>query len=95
MHVFINVCVCIFLVTEQVKNHLSSYIHVCNYLRSLPRRKLCEVLYITDELVLNDEIPNKVAVLVRDLISYRNRVHITECNGTCKKQTQKRGFCTL
>ena len=40
-------------------------------------------------LLMNDEIPSLVAMLVRD---YRNRAHVTGCNGSCKKQTQKRGF---
>ena len=62
------------------------------YLQGLPRRKLHEVPYVTDELMLNDEIPSRVAMLVRDLISYRNRAHVTGYNGSCKKQTQKRGF---
>ena len=57
----------------------------------MPRRKLHEALYGTDGLTLNDEIPSRVAMLVRDLISYRNRVHVTEYM-SCKKQTQKRGF---
>ena len=48
--------------------------------------------YVMDELMLNDEIPSRVAMLVRDLISYRNRVHVTEYNGSCKKQTQKEVF---
>ena len=31
-------------------------------------------------------------MLVKDLISYRNRAHVTGYNGLCKKETQKRGF---
>ena len=29
------------------------------------------------------------------LVSYGNRVHVTEYNGSCKKQTQKRGFLNI
>ena len=63
-----------------------------SYLQGLPRRKLHDVLYVADELVLNDEIPSRVAMLVRDLISYRNRVHVAEYSGSCKKQLRKEVF---
>ena len=45
------------------------------YIQCLPRRKLLSVLCATEEVLLTDGIPSRVAMLVRDLVAYRNQVH--------------------
>ena len=52
---------------------------------SLPRRKLKEVLLINKELVLDDRIPSHIAMLVRDLVSYTNRVSSNSNNDSMGK----------
>ena len=46
------------------------------YILALPRRKMSMVLYITEEILLNDGISSRIALLVKDLIAYKNRVHV-------------------
>ena len=39
------------------------------YILALPRRKMSMVLYITEEILLNDGISSRIALLVKDLIA--------------------------
>ena len=50
------------------------------YIQCLPRRKLLSVLCATEEVLLTDSIPSRVAMLVRDLLAYRNQVHMAKHN---------------
>ena len=49
---------------------------ICTYIQRLPRRKLFIVVCATEELLLSDRIPCRIALLVRDLVAYRNRVKV-------------------
>ena len=65
------------------------------YIHGLPRRKLLSVLCTTEEILLSDGIPSRVAVLVRDLVAYRNRVHKDNHNEMDSGKVKKRGFLNI
>ena len=66
-------------------NSVKFSITLCTFIMSLPRKKLKEVLLINEELVLEDRIPSRIAMLVRDLVSYRNRVSSNSNNSSVDK----------
>ena len=50
--------------------------NIRTFLHALPKGWLRLVWHITEECQLNDVIPSRVAVLVRDILAYRKRVHL-------------------
>ena len=42
-----------------------------SFVMSLPKRKLCDVLWVSEELLLENKIPSRVAMLVRDVVYFR------------------------
>ena len=63
------------------------------YVLGLPRRKLQLILLVTEELLLNDRIPSCVAMLIRDLVSYRNRVSFDSQDSSLNNNN--RGFMNI
>ena len=84
-------------VQQILKTYLSPEfgINIRTYLHSVPRRKMREVLNITEGLLLNSIIPSRVALLVRDFVSYRNRVQV-KLNDTINKDCMnKRNYLKI
>ena len=44
------------------------------YIQGLPRGKMPTILSVTEDALLNGEIPSRVAWMVRDIVAYRNRM---------------------
>ena len=64
------------------------------YIQRLPRRKLFIVVCATEELQLSDRIPCRIALLVRDLVAYRNRVKVS-INNSVDNNNKKQGFVNV
>ena len=64
------------------------------YIQCLPHRKLFTVLCATEELLLSDRIPCRIALLVRDLVAYRNRVQVSLHN-SIDNSNKKQGFVNV
>ena len=45
--------------------------------------------------MLNDGIPGRVALLVRDLVAYRNQVHVANCIEVDSGKLKKCGFLNV
>ena len=66
-------------VTEQITNTIMTYknknstFHLRANILNLPRNKLRIVLIVTERLVLEEKIPNRILLLVKDLIAYKFR----------------------
>ena len=86
------------LIQEKVKELLLSYKSafftnsIRTYIQCLPRTKLLSVLCATEEVLLTDGIPSRVAMLVRDLIAYRYQVHMTKHNDVGNGNVKNRGL---
>ena len=58
----------------------------------LPRRKMRIISQLADELRMADVVPSRVAALVRDLVAYKNRVHLTKVEPKGNGQRKQAGF---
>ena len=56
---------------------------------SLPKRKLCDVLWVSEELLLKNKISSRVAMLVRDVVSFKKSKDDT-CNRSIDKRNTSR-----
>ena len=67
---------------QQVTNLLRMYrsrgfsFELRTYVLSLPRKSLLTVMHAIETLQNDSSIPRRVALMVKDLITHRNRVHI-------------------
>ena len=53
------------------------------------------MLCVTEELLLSDRIPCRIALLVRDLVAYRNRVQVSLHNSIHNSIDKKQGFVNV
>ena len=50
--------------------------NIRTFLCTLPKRWLRQVWHVTEEFQLDDKIPSRIAMLVRDIVASRNKVHM-------------------
>ena len=65
------------------------------YILALPHRKMSMVLNTTEEILLGDGISSRIALLVKDLVAYRNRVHVSLHDSDSVDNNTKRGFLNV
>ena len=73
-------------ITGQLKELLRSYLSpefnksIRAYILSLPQIKLPAILYTTEDVMLNGDIPSHIALMmVNDIVAFRNRVNAYRC----------------
>lgn len=65
------------------------------FIISLPKRCLLGVLHVVETVQLQDNIPSRVALMIRDLITYRGNGQITVDNSLHAYDEGKRGVLNL
>ena len=65
------------------------------YLLGLPKKCLTELMHVVERLLLQDIIPSRVALLVKDLIMYRRKLHGVREDSVKEDRKYKSSFLNI
>ena len=89
----------VYIYCQQFVELLNTYLlptfsfNLRTFLFALPRKKLYMVWDITEDYLERYRIPSRIAMLIRDIIAFRNRVHINQPYEV--KKEKNRGYMKI